>query len=51
MVPILSRRRGSPIKQVDNYGPKREALLRGGIAILTEKNYSSVSMANALVMR
>lgn len=48
MTSTPARRRGRPPKQTESYSATREALLRHGVAVLTEKGYSSVGLDDIL---
>lgn len=48
LITTPARRRGRPPKQTESYSATREALLRRGVAVLTEKGYSAVGLDDIL---
>ncbi|MES2257948.1 MAG: TetR/AcrR family transcriptional regulator [Pseudomonadota bacterium] len=48
MTSTPARRRGRPPKQAEGYSETREALLRRGVEVLTEKGYSAVGLDEIL---
>ena len=46
--PTIPRRRGRPPKELAGYSETRESLLRAGVAVLTEKGFSSTGIEEIL---
>ncbi|WP_144107213.1 TetR/AcrR family transcriptional regulator [Paraburkholderia sp. BCC1886] len=46
--PLTLRRRGRPPKELNGYSDSREALLRAGVAMLTEKGFAATALEDIL---